>query len=119
MTLAKKAASPFFKATLSALAFASLAGCYTIPPTEYENFAAQAPDKRIMNSVLISWEVRPDAAEYCAQILKATGAAMAAPAVACATWSKKTHRCTIITTPNPNHVVIGHEVRHCFEGHFH
>ncbi len=118
-TLAKKAARPFFKATLSALAFASLAGCYTLPPTEYENFAAQAPDKRIMNSVLISWEVRPDAAEYCALILKATGAAMAAPAVACATWSKKTHRCTIITTPNPNHVVIGHEVRHCFEGHFH
>ena len=119
LTLAKKAARPFFKANLSALAFASLAGCYTIPPAEYENFAALAPDKRIMNSVLITWEVRPDAAEFCAKILKTTGAAMSAPAVACATWSKQTNRCTIITTPNPNHVVIGHEVRHCFEGHFH
>jgi len=119
MTLALKAACPFFKATLSALVFASLAGCYTIAPTEYENFTAQAPDKRIMNSVLITWEVRPDAADYCAKILNTTGAAMAAPAMACAKWSKQTNRCTIITTPNPNHVVIGHEVRHCFEGHFH
>jgi len=25
----------------------------------------------------------------------------------------------VVTGPNPNHVVLGHEVRHCFEGHFH
>ena len=98
---------------------ASLTGCYTIAAVEYENFVAQSPDKRVMNQINLTWDVRPDAAEYCAKLSKKNGAAMAAPAVACATWSAQTQRCTIVTTPNPNHVVIGHEVRHCFEGHFH
>lgn len=108
-----------FKQVLLLLAVALLSGCYTIATTEYADFAAQSPDKRVMNTVNLNWEIRPDAAEYCAKISNKVGAAMATPAVACATWSAETKRCTIITTPNPNHVVIGHEVRHCFEGHFH
>jgi hypothetical protein len=39
--------------------------------------------------------------------------------IACAVWTKTTNECKIITGPNPNHLVLGHEVRHCFEGHFH
>lgn len=45
---------------------------------------------------------------------------------ACAFWSsdKKwvfwtTSVCTIITKKNPTMHDIGHEVRHCFQGHFH
>jgi len=108
-----------FGRALVFLTVMTLSGCYTIASTEYADFAAQSPDKRVMNTVNLSWEIRPDAAEYCAQISGKRGAGMATPAVACATWSAESKRCTIITTPNPNHVVIGHEVRHCFEGHFH
>lgn len=104
---------------LTLLAPLLLSGCHTIAASEYADFKAQAPNQRAMNQVNLTWDVRPDAAEYCSKIAKKAGAAMAKPAVACATWSVQTQQCTIITTPNPSHVVIGHEVRHCFEGHFH
>ncbi len=45
-----------------------------------------------------------------------TGARMSQ---ACAVWNVKTNVCTIITEPHAPYEVLGHEVRHCFEGHFH
>ncbi|PUE06387.1 hypothetical protein B9Z51_16375 [Limnohabitans sp. T6-5] len=45
-----------------------------------------------------------------------TGARMSQ---ACAVWNVKTNVCTIMTEPYASDEVIGHEVRHCFEGHFH
>jgi hypothetical protein len=45
-----------------------------------------------------------------------TGARMS---LACAVWNVKTNVCTIISGPNVPNEVLGHEVRHCFEGHFH
>jgi hypothetical protein len=35
----------------------------------------------------------------------------------CAKWSD--FSCTIYTKPRTSVEVLGHEVRHCFEGHFH
>lgn len=36
---------------------------------------------------------------------------------ACAKWTSKT--CTIITGAETSHALLGHELRHCFEGKFH
>jgi len=36
---------------------------------------------------------------------------------ACAKWTSKS--CTIYTAPETSHAILGHELRHCFEGHFH
>jgi len=36
---------------------------------------------------------------------------------ACAVYTSKT--CTIITGLETSHAIIGHELRHCFEGRFH
>lgn len=36
---------------------------------------------------------------------------------ACAKWTSKT--CTIYTAPETSHAILGHEMRHCFEGKFH
>ena len=36
---------------------------------------------------------------------------------ACAKWTSKT--CTIYTAPETSHAILGHELRHCFEGKFH
>jgi hypothetical protein len=96
-----------------------LSGCYTISKTEYDHFSAQPVEKRMMNDIQLSWDIRADAAEYCAKISNASLAAPNTPVVACSVWTVANRRCTIITTPNTSHVVIGHEVRHCFEGHFH
>jgi hypothetical protein len=101
------------------LSLMTLSGCYTIAQTEYENFAAQPVNKRIMNDIQLSWEIRPDAAEVCNQILNKQKNPNGPAPVACAKWSIGKRHCTIITTPNPNHVVLGHELRHCFEGNFH
>ncbi len=38
---------------------------------------------------------------------------------ACAVWNVKTNVCTIMTEAHASEEVLGHEVRHCFEGHFH
>lgn len=121
-TAGKKSPVPFFKGFRTAAALVVVvvtAACSTVPASEFETFVAQAPNKRIMNRVQITWETRPDAAQYCSKILTQLGSAPSAAPIACATWSAQNSICTIITTPNPNHVVIGHEVRHCFEGNFH
>ena len=96
-----------------------LTGCYNIPQAEYAEFKAMTEDKRVMNRVKLVWDVRPDAAEYCLKAHKDRDQAFTGPPAACAMWSKSTNECTIVTGPNPTHVVLGHEVRHCFEGHFH
>jgi hypothetical protein len=101
------------------LSLMTLSGCYTIAQTEYENFVAQPVNKRIMNDIQLSWEIRPDAAEFCNQIISKQQNSNGIAPVACAVWSIGKRHCTIITTPNPNHVVLGHELRHCFEGNFH
>jgi hypothetical protein len=36
---------------------------------------------------------------------------------ACAVYTSKT--CTIITSVETSHAILGHELRHCFEGRFH
>jgi TRAP-type C4-dicarboxylate transport system permease small subunit len=101
------------------LSLVFLSGCYTIAQSEYENFTSQAADKRIMNDIQLSWDIRPDASEVCAKLSKKSQTSNGPAPVACAVWTVAKKHCTIITTPNPNHVVLGHELRHCFEGHFH
>lgn len=98
---------------------ALLSACNTIGAAEYADFEPQAVEKRIMQRVNLTWDVRADASEYCAKVMKRQGKVLTGQPVACATWSEAKNQCTIVTSPNPTHVVIGHEVRHCFEGNFH
>jgi hypothetical protein len=109
--------------TLMGIAWLSaLTGCVTIPEVEYADFKPLPRNQRVIQEVKLTWDVRPDASEYCGQRLAAAGktvGGMAGTPVACATWVRSTGVCTIVTNANPNHVVLGHELRHCFEGHFH
>lgn len=112
-------AKPLYILRLSfCLLLPALTGCQSISQIEYEDFKPMATAQRVMQSVKLNWDVRPDASQYCAQ-LAGSKAMFAVSPIACAVWSEKAQTCTIVTSPNPNHVVIGHEVRHCFEGHFH
>ena len=112
--------------TLGALLCLTLAACQTLPSkdhvhiSEMESFTAMAADKRVMNSVKIRWEARDDVVAYCAQALGMDQErANTTPPLACAVWSVKAKECTIVTGRVTTHVALGHEVRHCFEGHFH
>jgi hypothetical protein len=106
------------------LFFALLTGCQTfhgnLPAHEYEPFKPLAVEKRLMNEVRIRWEVREDVAQVCAKAIHmGKEQAYITPPVACAVWDLPKKECTVITGPKPTHVVLGHEVRHCFEGRFH
>jgi hypothetical protein len=96
-----------------------LSGCQHISSAEYTQFTPLDEKKRIMNRVKLTWEVRSDAVTYCQRVQQDYQRDAAMTVAACSIWSRSTNECTIVTGPNPDHVVIGHEVRHCFEGHFH
>jgi hypothetical protein len=96
-----------------------LSGCTQIPSSEYAQFTPLDEKKRIMNRVKLTWEVRADAVTYCQRVQQDYQRDAAMTVAACSIWSRSTNECTIVTGPNPDHVVLGHEVRHCFEGHFH
>jgi hypothetical protein len=102
-----------------------LTGCQTlgggvIPPEEYENFTPKSPEKRIMKEVTVRWEIRNDVAQYCARSIgMGREQAYFTPPVACAVWQVDKKECVIVTGSPTSHVALGHEIRHCFEGHFH
>ncbi len=96
-----------------------LMGCAVVGETEYKEFKPMPANARIMNQVKLTWEVREDVGEFCRRAQSKGSHVQSGQPVACAIWVKATSECKVITGPNPNHLVLGHEVRHCFEGHFH
>lgn len=96
-----------------------LMGCAALPNQEYADFVPLQTTQRQMEGVKIIWEVRDDAAAYCQQKQQSQGGTVQGTHVACAIWSVQKKECRIVTSNVVSHVVLGHEVRHCFEGHFH
>lgn len=105
---------------MAALWFCGLVGCGSIPAQEFEPFSPLPEAKRVMNQPKIKWEIRDDVAAFCAQA-KGMGQEQAfmTPPLACAIWHTGKNECTVVTGRQVTHVALGHEVRHCFEGHFH
>ena len=98
----------------------ALAGCQSLPTEEYADFSPMPASQRNMNQVKITWEVRDEVADFCAKA-KGMGKEQAflTPPVACAIWHTPRRECTVVTGTRTTHTALGHEVRHCFEGHFH
>ena len=97
----------------------SMGGTY-LAASEVQQFSPLPQDKRIMNTVKVRWEVREDAQTFCANALRMDkSTAYFTPPLACTLWNVKKSECTIVTGPSTSHLALGHELRHCFEGHFH
>ena len=91
-----------------------------IQASDYEVFTAQPVEKRIMNEVKLRWEVREDVTQYCAKSIgMGREQAFITPPLACVIWHVPNRECVVVTGSQTTHVALGHEVRHCFEGHFH
>lgn len=106
------------------LSMVLLSGCQSmggeLPSSEYKNFTPKPVEKRIMKEVKLRWEIRDDVAQYCAKSIgMGREQAYITPPVACAVWHVQRQECVIVTGKETSHVALGHEVRHCFEGHFH
>lgn len=102
----------------------TLTGCAnmqaSIPLSELDSFTAKTEGQRVLNRVRVRWEVRDDASQVCSNKVASLGAQKIATApIACAVWNVPTQECVIITGRQVAHVTLGHELRHCFEGHFH
>lgn len=102
----------------------TLTACQTLPggvsSHELELFTPLTAKQRIMNEVKVRWDVREDVAEHCAKAMKmGPDQAYFTRPLACAIWNRRTQECTIVTGPQTSHLALGHELRHCFEGHFH
>lgn len=103
---------------------AALTGCAStqgsLPAAELQPFTPAPESARVMNDVKVRWEVRANVAEFCGRAAKITTAqAMFTPPLACAVWNVASKECVIVTGKEVSHVVLGHELRHCFEGNFH
>ena len=96
------------------------ASTHKVSIREFVPFNVMPAQYRIMNQVRINWEVRDDVAHFCAQA-KSMGREQSylTPPMACAIWDILKAECTVVTGPLTSHVALGHELRHCFEGHFH
>jgi hypothetical protein len=96
------------------------AGGGVIPAAEYALFTPKPKEQRVIQEVKLRWEVREDVAQYCAKTMgMGQEQAYLTPPVACAVWHVAKKECVVITGKETSHVALGHEVRHCFEGHFH
>lgn len=97
----------------------SMGGVY-LSASEVQEFHPLSQDKRIMNTVKVRWEVRQDVQTFCANAMRLDrSTAYFTPPLACALWNVARSECTIVTGPSTSHLALGHELRHCFEGHFH
>jgi hypothetical protein len=91
-----------------------------ISAQEFMPFNAMPAHHRIMNQVRITWEVREDVAHYCAFASRmGRDQSYLTPPLGCAIWDILKAECTVVTGPLTSHVALGHELRHCFEGHYH
>lgn len=101
----------------------SLTGCAvtqpSIPLAELDSFTAKPESQRVLNRVKVRWEVRDDVAQVCSQKANVGTQSVQAAPIACAVWNVPAQECVIITGRQVAHVTLGHELRHCFEGHFH
>lgn len=108
--------------TVSVLGLSACQGTshHKVPSWELISFNVMPAQYRIMNQTRVNWEVRDDVAHFCAHA-KSMGREQSylTPPMACAIWDILNAECTIVTGPVTSHVALGHEVRHCFEGHFH
>jgi hypothetical protein len=69
-------------------------------------------------TVEITLEPHPVVSQKCAAVIgMSSEQAYITPPRACAVWSK--NKCHIIVGETVTHKDLGHEVRHCFFGHFH
>lgn len=109
---------------LGLIVLGALTSCRSLPDgtplAEVRSFTVPPESIQAISEIRLRWMIREDAGEYCREQLKRPGTTASGPVpLACALWNTKTKECTVVTEATTTHVVMGHEVHHCFAGHFH
>lgn len=85
-----------------------LAGCSTFTTKPY--------NERVTESTVVKWITVDNVEEECVK-LGANKPPLMSVLGGCAVYNK--HSCTIYTEKTTSMEILGHELRHCFEGKFH
>ena len=109
---------------LCVLGLGILVSCRSLPDgtpmAEIRSFTVPPESIQAISEIRLRWMIREDAGEYCQHQLQRPAASLKSPLpLACALWNTKTKECTVVTKATTTHVIMGHEVHHCFSGHFH
>ncbi|WP_341686312.1 hypothetical protein [Limnohabitans sp.] len=119
---------PIIKTTVVLFSSLNLLACSslsTLSSHEYEDFIALESNQRVINVATVTWQAVDNATETCRQIMlrgqskEESDWAYITPPLACSVWSPSKKTCTILPAKRTNHTILGHELRHCFEGQFH
>jgi hypothetical protein len=78
-------------------------------------FQAMDISKRITNSTVVTWELVDDVDATCRKIIPPVEEDTTI--YGCTQWS--TNSCKIYTGRTTTVAILGHELRHCFEGNWH
>ena len=89
-----------------------LTGCSSMP----EHFSSSHPQHK---TVRISWTYVDDPDETCRKLGVKTLPWPWVEVLACTVYDQPLASCTIYTGKNTNTAILGHELRHCFEGDYH
>lgn len=86
----------------------------------YEKYST---DVNITTTTKVTWTTVDDAEKTCNDIrIKQKGSPYPYKVDACSKWTRhqfNVFECHIITNKNVNNDIVGHEIRHCFQGNFH
>ena len=99
---------------ISSLAFAKLEA------SAYEKYSAT---DNMTTVTKITWETVDNPQKVCTALkIKLTGKPYPYKVDACSSWSTNffnQYTCHVITSKTTNNDILGHEIRHCFQGAFH
>lgn len=101
------------KVVAAIFCFSFLAGCAGMLTLPDEGSFQPKPTQPV---VVVTWLAVDNPTTTC-KMLFPDAMALHPIIVACAGWAKD--QCTVVTGKVTTHQVLGHEVRHCFEGKYH
>ena len=117
------------KTVLLLVFFSVLSGCINIDNGSRVGYAKDArffenPDERTTLSEskrsTITWRKVEDPDKYCRAWLNQNLEDVSKPIRGCSAWISYPRReCIIVTGPEPKFETVGHELNHCYYGHFH
>lgn len=86
----------------------------------YERYSTAS---NMTDTVKITWETVDNVQKACSEDrIKSIGKPYPYKVLACSNWTKNLfnqYKCHIITGKTVNNEIVGHEIRHCFQGSFH
>jgi hypothetical protein len=88
-----------------------------VPAEEYKYFEAKKPSLRIIEAPKIFFSFANNTDIICETLIGKLQTNERY--LGCAHWQPSAQKCTVFVPPNIENVILGHEVRHCFEGAFH